>query len=138
MKSASELYEFTMQQKPKLVEKVLEGVREHIIECLDRDSQRGATYYSIYLNKERAFVKDLLLEECIKLAKEFEDNEYKVSIDDSGNSYYIDFIITVSWDGKVKTREKATFSNNKHLYDTDNGVINVEDLEDDCGDEEDL
>lgn len=138
MKTASELYEFTMQQKPKLVEKVLEGVREHIIECLDRDSERGATYYSIYLKKERVFVKDLLLKKCIKLAKEFEDNEYKVSIDDSGNGYYIAFIITVSWDGKVKTREKATFHKNRHLYDTDNGVINVADLEDGWGDEEDL
>ena len=86
--------------------------------------------YSIYLRQERAFVKDLLLEECIKLVKEFEDNDCKVSIDDSGNGYYINFIITVSWDGKVKTREKATFHNNRHLYDTDNGVINTEDLED--------
>ena len=138
MKTASELYEFTMQQKPKLVAKVLEGVKEHIIECLDRDSARGATYYSIYLRQERAFVKDLLLEECIKLVKEFEDNDCKVSIDDSGNGYYINFIITVSWDGKVKTREKATFHNNRHLYDTDNGVINTEDLEDGWWDEEDL
>ena len=38
--------------------------------------------------------------------------------------------MTVSWNGNVKTREKATFHNNRHLYDTDNGVINVEDLED--------
>ena len=138
MKTAQELYEFTMQQKPKLVEAVLEGVREHIIECLDRDSKRGATNYSIYLKKERAFVKDLLLEECIKLAKEFEENGYKISIDDSGNGYYIEFIMTVSWDGKVKTREKAIFHNNRHLYDTDNGVINVEDLEDELDDEEEL
>ena len=138
MKTAQELYEFTMQQKPKLVEAVLDGVREHIIECLDRDSKRGATNYSIYLKKERAFVKDLLLEECIKLAKEFEENGYKISIDDIGNGYYIDFIMTVSWNGNVKTREKATFHNNRHLYDTDNGVINVEDLEDKLGDEEEF
>ena len=136
MRRAEELYEFTMQQKPKLVEAVLEGVREHIIECLDRDSKRGATNYSIYLKKERAFVKDLLLEECIKLAKDFEENGYKISIDDSGNGYYIDFIVTVSWDSKVKTCEKAIFHNNRHLYDTDNGVINAEDLEDEFEDEE--
>lgn len=123
MKSASELYEFTMQQKPKLVEKVLEGVREHIIECLDRDSERGATYYSIYLKQERAFVKDLLLEECIKLAKDFEDNGYKVSIDDSGNGYYIDFIMTFSWDGNVKCKESNSFGIKRHLYDTERGVI---------------
>lgn len=129
MKSAQELYEITMQQKPKLVEKVLEGVREHIIECLDRESKKGATYYSIHLKKECAFVKDLLLEECIKLSKEFEENGYKVSIDDSGNGYYIDFIMTVSWNGKVKTREKTAFHKNQHLYDTDNGVINTENLD---------
>lgn len=130
MKTAQELYEFTMQQKPKLVEAVLKGVKEHIIECLDRDSARGATYYSIYLRQERAFVKDLLLEECIKLTKEFEDNGYKISIDDSGNGYYINFIMTVSWDGSVKTRETTTFHNNRHLYDTDKGIIKVGYLKD--------
>ena len=115
MKSAQELYEFTMEQKPKLVDKVLRGVKEHIVECLDRESKRGATYYSIYLNETHAFVKDLLLEECIKLSHEFEENGYKVSIDDSGNGYYVNFIITVSWDGKVKSRETG----DRHLYETD-------------------
>ena len=46
--------------------------------------------------------------------------------------------MTVSWNGKVKTCEKATFHNNRHLYDTDNGVINVEDLEDKLDDEEEF
>lgn len=115
MKTAQELYEFTIEQKPRLVDKVLNGVREHIIDCLERESQKGATYYSIYLNETHAFVKDLLLEECIKLSHEFEENGYKVSIDDSGNGYYVNFILTVSWDGKVKARETG----DRHLYDTD-------------------
>ena len=115
MKTAQELYEFTMEQKSQIVDKVLRGVKEHIIECLDRESKKGATYYSIYLNETHSFVKDLLLKECIKLSHEFEENGYKVSIDDSGNGYYVNFILTVSWDGKVKARETG----DRHLYDTD-------------------
>lgn len=119
MKTAQELYEFTLEQKPRLVDKVLNGVREHIIDCLERESQKGSTYYPIYLKQEHSFVKDLLLEECIKLSREFEEYGYKVSIDDYGNGYYVNFIITVSWDGKVKAHETG----DGHLYDTDIGKM---------------
>lgn len=136
MKSASELHEISKKQTPIIVNKVLDGVKEHCIYRCIQEANGGSTYYSIYLKQARRFVREVLLEECIKLVKEFEDNGYKVSIDDSGDGYYIDFIITVSWDGKVKTREKATFHNNKHLYDTDSGVISIEDLEE-WDDEED-
>ena len=119
MKTAQELYEFTMQQKPKLVEAVLDGVREHIIECLDRDSKRGATNYSIYLKKERAFVKDLLLEECIKLAKEFEEFGYNVVIKNykDADDEYVDFAITILWENESNDTYKD-YDNVEVLYRT--------------------
>lgn len=112
-----------MEQKSILVEKVLDGVREHIIESCERYAARGATCYSIHLKQDYALIKDLLLEECIKLSKEFQDNGYKVSIDDSGKGYYVNFIITISWNDKVEICE-GILHNNCHLYDTDNGIIN--------------
>ena len=138
MKSASELHEISKKQAPILVKKVLDGVREHCIHRCLQEANDGSTYYSIYLKQTRSFAKELLLEECIKLAKEFEDNEYKVSIDDSGNGYYIDFIMTFSWDGNVKCRESNSFSMKRHLYDTERGVIySKEELNDIYDDDED-
>ena len=128
MKTARELHDFTMEQKPQIVASILGGVREVLIKHSERDALRGATYYSIHLKDGYYFIKDLLLEESIKLLKEFEDNGYKVSIDDNGNGYYVNFILTISWNGEVRN-SKSYHGNNslivpdKHLYDTDNGVI---------------
>jgi predicted hydrocarbon binding protein len=128
MRTASELYEFSKSQTPILVTEILKGVREHIIESCERDAAQGSTYYNIYLKKGRAFIKEALLDECIKMVKEFEEKGYKISIDDSGNGYYIDFIITTSWDGVVKKHSSyKSLSTCKHLYDTENGRCKVTD-----------
>lgn len=124
MKSASELYEISKTQAPLLAEEVLKGVKEHCIEkCEEKAVNEGGTYYSIYLKQTYGFVKELLLEKCIELVREFESNGYKVSIDDSGNGYYVNFVITFSWNGIVQGRSRKTFGANQHLYDTDSGVI---------------
>ena len=96
IKTAQELYKISKNKAPEIVAGILDGVREHIIQRCEEEANKGATYYSIYLKKGLSFVKDLLLEECIKIAKEFENNGYKVSIENNGNGYYVDFIMYFS------------------------------------------
>ena len=123
IKTAQELYEISKNKAPEIVAAILEGVREHIIQRCEEEANKGATYYSIYLKKGLFFTKDLLLEECIKIAKEFEDNGYKVSIEDNGNGYYVDFIMRFSWNNKVVEFDGRSFGHNELLYTTDNGII---------------
>lgn len=123
MKTAKELYEISKEQAPLLVKSVLDGVREHCIERCEEEANIGSTTYAIYLKQTREFAKELLLEKCIELAKDFEDNGYKVSIDDSGNGYYINFIITFSWDGTIRKKYDKHFGAYNHLYDTEGGIV---------------
>lgn len=122
MKSAKELYQITLAQTPMLVEKVLDGVREHIIESCERDAKLGAVYYTIHLKRAHGFIKEELLKECIKLAKEFEKEEYKVCIEDTGNGYYVNFSMTFSWNGQIEEGLLKRYGKRYHLYDTDNGI----------------
>ena len=123
MKTAQELYEISQTKAPEIIADILDGVREHIIQRCEQEANKGATYYSIYLNKGLSFIKDLLSEECIKIAKESEDNGYKVSIEDNGNGYYVDFIMRFSWNDKVVEFDGKSFGHNELLYTTDNGII---------------
>lgn len=118
MKTAAELYEISKKQAPKMIADILHGVREHVIQRCEEEANKGTTHYSIYLKRGYAFVKELLLQECIKLVKEFEKNGYKVTIEDNGNGYYVDFIIRFSWDGKIKLNDE-NFGHNVLLYSTD-------------------
>lgn len=122
MKTAKELYKISKEQAPLLVKAVLDGVKEHSIERCEEEANKGSTYYSIYLKQTLGFAKELLLKECIKLVKDFEENGYKISIDDSGNGYYINFIITFSWDGIVHKKGSCSLYSREHLYDTDKGI----------------
>ena len=123
IKTAQELYEISKNKAPEIVAGILDGVREHIIQRCEDEANKGATYYSIYLKKGLSYTKDLLLEECIKIAKEFENNGYKVSIEDSGNGYYANFVMRFSWDDKIVKFNDRSFGHNELLYTTDNGVI---------------
>lgn len=123
IKTAQELYEISQTKAPEIVAGILDGVREHIIERCEEEANKGATYYSIYLKKGLFYTKDLLLEECIKIAKEFENNGYKVSIEDSGNGYYANFVIRFSWDDKIVKFNDRSFGHNELLYTTDSGAI---------------
>ena len=120
MKTAMELYEISKTKAPEIVEDILKGVREHVIQRCEEEANKGATYYSIYLKKGLFLTKTLLLEECIKLAKEFEENGYKVSIEDNGNGYYVDFIMYFSWSGELIKFDVRSFDYNELLYTTDN------------------
>ena len=122
MKSAQELYAISKKQIPLLVKGVLDGVKEHCIIRCEEEANKGSTYYSIYLNQTHGFAKGFLLDKCIELAKEFEENGYKVSIDDSGNGHYVDFIITFSWDEIVHKKGSNSLYSREHLYDTDKGI----------------
>lgn len=122
IKTAQELYEISKNKAPEIVAGILDGVREHIIQRCEEEANKGATYYSIYLKKGLFFTKDLLLEECIKIAKEFEDNGYKVSIGNNGNGCYIHFIMWFSWNDKVVEFDGRS-GYKKLLYTTDNGII---------------
>ena len=121
MKTAEELYEISKNKAPEIVAEILSGVKEKIILRCEEEAHKGATYYTIRLEQGLSYVKDLLLEECLKIAKEFENNGYKVSIDDYGNGYYINFRMTFSWNGKV-----CPLSSKLQcycLYNTDKGII---------------
>ena len=122
MKTAQELYKISQIKAPEIVSDILNGVKEHIIQRCEQEANKGATYYSIYLKKGLSYTKDLLLEECIKLAKEFENNGYKVSIEDSGNGCYVDFIMRFSWNDKVVKFDGNSFSHNELLYTTDTEI----------------
>lgn len=123
IKTAQELYEISKNKAPEIVAGILDGVREHIIQRCEEEANKGATYYSIYLKKGLSYTKDLLLEECIKLVKEFENNGYKVSIEDFGNGYYANFVMRFSWSDKVVEFDGKSFGHNELLYTTDNGII---------------
>ena len=123
MKTAQELYKISQIKAPEIVSNILNGVKEHIIQRCEQEANKGATYYSIYLKKGLSYTKDLLLKECIKIAKEFENNGYKVSIEDNGNGYYVDFIMRFSWNDKVVEFDGKSFGHNELLYTTDNGII---------------
>lgn len=129
MKTAKELYEITLAQKPKLVAKVLDGVKEHVIKSCERDAELGAVYYTIHLQRAHTFIKEELLKECIKLAKEFEKENFKVYIDDTGNGYYTNLSMTFSWNGQIEEGLLKKYGKRCHLYDTDNGISKNIDIE---------
>lgn len=122
MKLASELYKISQTKAPEIVADIMHGVKEHVEKRCEEKANKGATNYTIYLKEGLSFTKSLLLKECVSLAKEFEDNGYKVSIEDSGNGYYLNFIITFSWDGRVSITH-SSFNNKNLLYTTDRGII---------------
>lgn len=123
MKTAKELRDLSKSQIPKIVGNVLSDVKEHIINSCEMEASRGASHYSIRLKQCYVFVKEELLNECIKLANEFEINGYKVSIYDVGNDYFAKFIMTFSWNGEVQDGLVKMHGKKYHLYDTDNGII---------------
>ena len=107
IKTAQELYEISKNKAPEIVAGILDGVREHIIQRCEEEANEGATYYSIYLKKGLSYTKDLLLEECIKLVKEFENNGYKVEVKEVKNFikwiekllriYEPEYLMVISW-----------------------------------------
>lgn len=117
------MYELSRVQTPKLVAEILDGVREHVIKRCEEEAKKGATFYFIYLREGSHFIKEDLLVECIKLAKEFENNGYKVSIENSGNGCYVNFVMSFSWNGEVVKVTRRGFGKNEFLYDSDNGVF---------------
>ena len=126
MKTAVELYEISKTKASEIVEDILKGVREHIIQRCEEEANKGATYYSIYLKRGLSFTKTLLLGECIKLVKEFEDNGYKISIEDTGNGYYVDFAMRFSWNDRLVEFNDRSFGYNELLYTTDDGLVTDE------------
>lgn len=125
IKPAEELYALSQSSGPKLVAEIMDGVREHVILRSREEAEYGGNRYKIFLKKGRSFIKDLLLDACIELAKEFEDKGYKVMIKDDGNGYYVDFIMIFSWNGKGFSLGKEK-GRAKILYTTDNGIFEEE------------
>lgn len=117
MKTAEELMRITKSKIPDLVLDIMDGVEEHIIKRIEEEANKGSTYYTINLKKSINFIKEELLKECMNLAKIFEDSGYLVSIDDDGNGYYIDFMISLSWNGELYI-PRGYISKLNHLYET--------------------
>lgn len=105
-----------------MVNNILDGIKEHAIERCEQEARRGNLCYTLRLKQGVYFIKDLLLHECIKMAKEFENNGYYISIRDISrfDSHYINFLITFSWDGDVVF---GKFEDRRCLYDTKHGVL---------------
>ena len=119
IKTAEELCKITLDRRPEIVERILAGVREHIIERSEEEANRGNTHYTIHLTKGNIVVKDLLLIECIKLANEFEKCGYNVVIRNYKdiNNEYVSFRITVYWGNKNDYTYK-NHDNIEVLYET--------------------
>lgn len=123
MKTAQELYKISQTKAPEIVANILDGVREHVIQKCEERANSGATNYTIYLRDSLYFTKELLLRECIKLVKEFEDKGYKVSIEDDGNGYYVNLVISFSWCDREIEYDKNFIRHKTPLYTTDGGII---------------
>lgn len=123
MKTAAELLEISNKTIPEKVARILDGVREHIIARCEEEANNGGTCYEMRLNTTVHYLKNYLLEECVKLVKEFEDNGYKIVIKDKGNGYYLNFSIIISWNGKEKNDNGFALIQGKILYTTEKGVI---------------
>ena len=137
MRTASELYEFSISQTPILVAKILEGVREHIIESCERDAAQGSTYYNIYLKKGRAFIKEALLDECIKMAKEFERHFEQDRFEDSLHRLCTDaHLIAGNYEKETAIMLIKAFKESKPAYDVKKVLEELEEIsfEDICGD----
>ena len=119
IKTAEELCKITLDRRPEIVERILAGVREHIIERSEEEANRGNTHYTIHLTKGNIVVKDLLLIECIKLANEFEKCGYNVVIRNYKdiNNEYVSFRITVYW-GNENDYTYKDYDNIEVLYNT--------------------
>ena len=119
IKTAEELYKITLDRRPEIVERILVGVREHIIERCEEEANKGNMYYKIYLNKGNIVVKDMLLTKCVELAKEFEELGYNVVIRNykDADDKYVDFAITILWANESNDTYKD-YDNVEVLYDT--------------------
>lgn len=110
MKTATELLHLAEKSAPKIVNNVFWGVREHIIKRCEQEALIGKTYYDIYLKPAPVFCQTLMFEKCMEIAKEFEQNGYFVSIDHYEEySERLNFVITISWGGKVKQFVSMTY-----------------------------
>ena len=119
IKTAEELYKITLDRRPEIVERILVGVREHIIERCEEEANKGNMYYKIYLNKGNIVVKDMLLAKCVELVKEFEELGYNVVIRNykDADDKYVDFAITISW-GNENNYMYKDYDNVEVLYRT--------------------
>ena len=118
IKTAEELYKIALDRRPEIVERILVGVREHIIERCEEESRKGNMYYKIYLNKGNIIVKDMLLAKCVELAKEFEELGYNVVIRNYKDAdEYVQFAITILWANESNDTYKD-YDNVEVLYDT--------------------
>ena len=119
IKTAEELYKIALDRRPEIVEHILVGVREHIIERCEEEANKGNTQYTIYLTKGNIVVKDLLLIKCLELAREFEEHGYNVVIRNykDADDEYVDFAITISW-GNESNDIYKDYDNVEVLYRT--------------------
>lgn len=97
MYSAKELLKISKEKTPLLVNDIMKGVKEHIIKRSEEEANKGSTYYTIYLRRGMRFIESELLVRVLELVKEFEKHGYKVVIEDDGNDYFVEYVITFSW-----------------------------------------
>lgn len=123
MINAEEMYEISINRIPEIVNEIMDGVKEHIIQRCEQEANKGATYYTFRFKNGNEFVKEKLVSKCLELAKFFEENGYKISIDNGGNGVIISLYFTVSWNNKIKIiSNRFGISKNIHVYDSESGV----------------
>ena len=119
MKKAEDLYEIAKKQTPILVKNIMQNVKQHTEKRCLEEATKGSTYYTMYLRKGTKFIKEELFRAVLEYIREFEKEGYKVSIEDDGNDYFVEFVITFSWNGLVLDCNGSTLEYRTHLYDTD-------------------
>lgn len=98
MKKASELKKITIKQGDKIINEVLIGVEKHIEERCEEEAHKGNNSYLINLKSVALDLKEKLLNECIKIANKFEDNEYYVVIFSKKEVFFTNLYIHINWD----------------------------------------
>lgn len=102
MNTARELYEISKTSNLRIIKNIIKETKEYIIQRVESESNNGFVYSEIWLTRRPIQLKDFLIDGYIKLAKEFENNGYKVSINICENEFGIYFIITLSWNDEIK------------------------------------
>lgn len=115
---ASDLMKLAEQKANEKVEKCFHGMEDHIKDRMLEEATKGSTSYTFYANKiEHYCLSKELYDRFVKIGEELEESGYKVLIFDTGNEYWSNFAVKISWSGEIpKAPTGFGFENIKVLY----------------------
>lgn len=118
MKTANELKEISNKQGINLIKKFLDNIEQHIEKKCEQESLKGNHSCTIHLDKITYELKNEMLEECIKIAKKIELDNYDVIIksndfnNDDEYNYNVNIQIGIYWDKRILNYNINRYKNN--------------------------